>query len=1017
MSVNIIRSQQKAQGGFNCNTVGYLNPVWYTFQQYSHTFTSVTGEPIGAIRLYMPSTVGIAIGDKIRYAGGPYDGVKTGTVVALSANVYIDVDNSIFLGTASGTLTNLSALRNLGVETELYDWLTNYTISKATSFWQTRPNLIGTIDIQSELRSLYYAARESGIILSPISFVKHVSAGRFKLRFRESWLDSANVVQKTAWADINEDGLAISARKALKESNGNNMIDYVLKSLVLTNDLPIFANPGFDGGLQPWVNGQIESDELAWGWSGDKAFLQLPINSVSDPHFKDQPNNWTQRGYGFINPQFLDINGSDEGSSPTAGYGWTQPVGGGTLPWQFTFTNGATPQGSWLANALTYRLGQSNAEAAPGATINFSLRHVSGAGEGDVTAFIYDTAGNLKGQQTVYIFEFDSVNFNVPVAAGSSGVFIQLRNDGSGGRGIALINPGFITTQPQWSGAVPAATISGVVSGINNYANFLYNRVGTADSQAIYKKMKIRVQYDNTGTINATLEVYIAIFNTRYDELTSLPLKILDQSVAPGAGVLEGVVDFTQAVTGRLGVRVGVYAGDAPVVVAVDFFGEVEDMQVLYQPLTLPAGSRTIDITIAPSVKQFRFDVVAFDTLPAPMEVLATVSEFRSAPEEFNYSLPLTIVTPRSNLGLRFQNVEGDNIAVDSVQINSVSLGAPIAPGKFHTRFDEPRVFQGPLPDTEWEFTSISDISASPNFIYRIFVDAIPAGFNTDQPVRIVGGQFDDPGYISYIDPGGTFFDVREIFPGKGDYLNSGKIYNFALQPSPARRPVTFSLDKSSEAAVVGASMRVTYLDINRNSITAHQGAPYMMTFPASLGAGVYSFIVEPGLFPVGTAYIQIFASRNFATGDYLSEIKTLRVVGGCTPFVLVEWENSLGGFEQWLFERRIFTRRGSDTPPAVTERYDPDIENSEGNLYRDESSTQMSLIMADEFVPFEDVPWLDEVKRSKTVRLTFENGVRVFVVPTSDSTTYDSRTRYTNFGLTLRLPAGFNPRLVDSSI
>jgi hypothetical protein len=291
----------------------------------------------------------------------------------------------------------------------------------------------------------------------------------------------------------------------------------------------------------------------------------------------------------------------------------------------------------------------------------------------------------------------------------------------------------------------------------------------------------------------------------------------------------------------------------------------------------------------------------------------------------------------------------------------------------------------------------------------------VPPEFGINQPVRLVGGQFDNPGYISAVAVG--YFDLSGLPAGLGGYLGQGDIYNMALAPSPLRRSITFSVDTSSELSASGAVVQLTFLDSNRRYLGQAQGQPWQMDLPASIGAGLYSFLIEPGIFPAGTAFVQAAITRNPSTSDYLTEIKTLRVEQACSPFVVVEWENALGGFDQWIFSRRIFTRATSDTPPAITERYDPDIENSQGNIYRDESGVQLSLSMADEFVPFDEVPWLDEVKRSKTVSVIFENGVKTYCVPTSDTTAFDTRTSYVNFALTLRLPAGFNPRLIDSSI
>lgn len=118
MSISVLRTQQKTEGLVDSTTVGFLNPVWYLFKQYTGTYTAVV-DSLGNIILSTPSTAGIEVGDQIQFAGGVYDGIVVGRVLSFVTDVSITIEDYEFLGDDSGYFINKTKYKQIHIQTRL----------------------------------------------------------------------------------------------------------------------------------------------------------------------------------------------------------------------------------------------------------------------------------------------------------------------------------------------------------------------------------------------------------------------------------------------------------------------------------------------------------------------------------------------------------------------------------------------------------------------------------------------------------------------------------------------------------------------------------------------------------------------------------------------------------------------------------------------------------------------------------------------------------------------------------
>jgi len=222
MSLSITRAQKVLHpGGYPCTAIGYLNPVWYKFLQYTAQWSGISDIGSGQVRLQLSSSTGVAdliVGGTIRFASandGIYSGVNTGIILAINfvGTNTVDLSGVTYRGTSSGGYwTNLTKYKNLRIETRVTDSAGN-VLSKALSSWYAQPNHIGLIDLQTELRSLFYQREKYPYIED---LYKYVSAKEYILEYRERYLDDFILDTSMGWIQVNEVILACPTRKQIR---------------------------------------------------------------------------------------------------------------------------------------------------------------------------------------------------------------------------------------------------------------------------------------------------------------------------------------------------------------------------------------------------------------------------------------------------------------------------------------------------------------------------------------------------------------------------------------------------------------------------------------------------------------------------------------------------------------------------------------------------------------------------------------------------------------------------------
>ena len=134
-----------------------------------------------------------------------------------------------------------------------------------------------------------------------------------------------------------------------------------------------------------------------------------------------------------------------------------------------------------------------------------------------------------------------------------------------------------------------------------------------------------------------------------------------------------------------------------------------------------------------------------------------------------------------------------------------------------------------------------------------------------------------------------------------------------------------------------------------------------------------------------------------------------------CRPYFLIEWQNSLGGWEQWAFQRQQEILISPPEESTIYETYTPDIEVSYGSIGRAGMESQFEITGYDDQVLRDDIGWLHEMKQSRSVKVIFPSGESVNAAVVSTSTAVNSRNKLSTFSVRVRLPRNVHPLLVGS--
>jgi hypothetical protein len=164
-----------------------------------------------------------------------------------------------------------------------------------------------------------------------------------------------------------------------------------------------------------------------------------------------------------------------------------------------------------------------------------------------------------------------------------------------------------------------------------------------------------------------------------------------------------------------------------------------------------------------------------------------------------------------------------------------------------------------------------------------------------------------------------------------------------------------------------------------------------------------YGMNVAPVEFtwPATAAYALVYIT-NGATTEITEKIRVDRTQL-CYPGLLVEWQNSLGGWEQWSFKRRqeIDLMPLNDVEPY--EIVEKDIEQSNGGIYKNSIDTSLVVTAYDDYVPSELANWVHEIKTSQCVRIITPTRV-INVVPVASASKVRTDQRYSSMTVQLRL-------------
>jgi hypothetical protein len=212
-------------------------------------------------------------------------------------------------------------------------------------------------------------------------------------------------------------------------------------------------------------------------------------------------------------------------------------------------------------------------------------------------------------------------------------------------------------------------------------------------------------------------------------------------------------------------------------------------------------------------------------------------------------------------------------------------------------------------------------------------------------------------------------------------------------------------------------------LDVNKNEIDPPNTQENFPTFVI----GSYEFSLSSANLPTLSAnpdakYVEIYVEDleigpNIVFERYLIEI--VRIDSLCEDFIIVEWINSLGVFEQYLFSFRQDVEDVSDGGVITELPVVSDIgEALEGNQQEQRQynrfvkKTTQYLTCYAENIPFDEMTALHEIKHSDFVHIWLNRlgsekiGVIIEDIYTTD---YNSRSKEFAFSVKLRLPDNFD--------
>jgi len=231
----------------------------------------------------------------------------------------------------------------------------------------------------------------------------------------------------------------------------------------------------------------------------------------------------------------------------------------------------------------------------------------------------------------------------------------------------------------------------------------------------------------------------------------------------------------------------------------------------------------------------------------------------------------------------------------------------------------------------------------------------------------------------------------------------------WCLGATGIKKPISFILDeKAVELTGGGFIIKTSWYDVNETLIST------VSQTPNGLIVGVYAFELPDA--PANAKYAVVFA-RNLADTEAIVNAKGFELRELCDPYILLEYQNSLGGLSHHAFmtKHNVNIQPSQDKP--ITSIYEYDIENSEGNLFKDGTDWKAEITMYDDYIPTKDLIWVAELKTSKQVRILFPNGAKIFCVVQSTDTAWITGTKFSKISVVVRIPNNFNPLILNPNL
>jgi len=141
----------------------------------------------------------------------------------------------------------------------------------------------------------------------------------------------------------------------------------------------------------------------------------------------------------------------------------------------------------------------------------------------------------------------------------------------------------------------------------------------------------------------------------------------------------------------------------------------------------------------------------------------------------------------------------------------------------------------------------------------------------------------------------------------------------------------------------------------------------------------------------------------------------TLKVRDECINPVMVTWLNSLGGFSQWLFERKQEVNIETTLGDVFAEPFF-DIETTNRSLRQRQSSFTHSWRLTADDLTKDDLIAIAEVKRSEAVYVLRRDGETIGVIAEGLTTLYNRFSERHVFNVQINWPIDFEPeRWIDA--